>query len=676
MLRPMADENPPDPDLFACNTVLTGATVDDREAPSDRDTDVATRSASPAGRTPILSELPRVNVAPSKPETSLAVGTEAASDDTHALPSNARFEARPFARRYAPKKLLGQGGMGEVRLYHDEMIGRDVAMKTVRATDGEPRPSTQHRFAREAQIQAQLEHPSILPVYDVGVDPSGALYFTMKRVRGVSLAHVLAGLKEGDPELTARYTRRRLLTLFSNLCMAIDFCHAKGVVHRDLKPSNVMLGSFGEVYLLDWGLALVGSTPARRSAPMVDEEREPSKLENVKGTPGYMAPEQIENASSVDARADVYALGVILFELLTLERLHVARPIAETLVSSLDLDGARPASRAPERDVPPELDRLCTEATRRDPEARLRSAAELSRAIEDYLDGDRDLALRRELAASHASEARAALTRANDGHDEHEERARAMREATAALGLDVSNPIALGTLMRLIAEPPRTVPEEARLEIEASQREVQRIATRAALVFYLGYVLYLPLLLWMGIRDSSLFTLGWMCIGACVAATGWTLVRPPKHLDVPLVHLATGTFTVGAVSVLFGPFVLVPMLALGSGVIYLSTFGDRRGLVPLVSCLAVVVPAALDWLGLVPGSYLFEDGKWTILPSVFHISSASTQTFVTIAIVASIFPACAFVAKLRRAYTDAQTKLHVQAWHLRRMIPEDAPQDT
>jgi hypothetical protein len=229
--------------------------------------------------------------------------------------------------------------------------------------------------------------------------------------------------------------------------------------------------------------------------------------------------------------------------------------------------------------------------------------------------------------------------------------------------------------MRLIAEPPRTIPEAAQREIDAERRSAHRNAARSGLNFYFSYLLYLPLLLWMGIRDPKLFALGWICIGACAAATAWALRRPPKHLDVPLVHLAVGTVTVAAVSVIFGPFVLVPMLALGSGVAYLSAFDDRRGLVPWASCSAVVLPALLTWLGVIPSSYVFEDGKWAILPSVFHISAVPTQTFVTVAVVATVFPALVFVAKMRREFTDAHTKLQLQAWQLRRMVPDDAQQE-
>jgi eukaryotic-like serine/threonine-protein kinase len=606
---------------------------------------------------PSSSDLPPISIEPSRDET---------HDDVAPAPGPASFHARPFADRYAPRRTLGVGGMGEVRLYHDHTIGRDVAVKVIRPHRG----GTERRFVHEARIQGQLEHPSIVPVYDVGTDPDGALYFTMKCIRGHSLASVLQGLRDGDAELASRTSRRRLLTVLSNVCMAVHYSHQKGVVHRDLKPANVMLGSFGEVYLIDWGLATVVNGGGHGDATAVSEAR--SQTTGLAGTPGYMAPEQVQNATAIDARADVYALGAVLFEILTLERLHGAGPVAQVLLSTLRTDGASPAARAPDREVPPELDQLCRDATRLDRDQRLPSAEVLSRRIEAFLDGDRDLALRRTLATDHAARAEAAFARAGDGPDELAERASAMREVTAALGLDPENQSARRTLARLIAEPPRRVPDEARAEMIANRRQWYHLAGRQALIHYAGYLLYLPLMIWLGVRDWSLFALGWICIASCAAATAYALRRPPARLDVPLVHLVVGSFTVSAVSVLFGPFVLVPMLALGSSVAYIASIGDRGGLVPVMGALAVAAPVVLGWLGVVPSPYVFDGGVWTILPSVFHISRWPTQIFLLAGILGTLVPSCVFVSRLRRAYARAEEKLHLQAWQLRQIVPDDA----
>ena len=138
--------------------------------------------------------------------------------------------------------LIGRGGMGEVVLAHDPDIGRDVALKRMKAAT----PELVERFLREARIQARLDHPAIVPVHEVGRDADGVPFFTMKRVTGTTLE------KQIETEKL-----QRLLRAFIEVCLAIDFAHARGVVHRDLKPSNIMLGDYGEVYVLDWGVARV-----------------------------------------------------------------------------------------------------------------------------------------------------------------------------------------------------------------------------------------------------------------------------------------------------------------------------------------------------------------------------------------------------------------------------------
>src|SRR5262249_46992441 len=151
-----------------------------------------------------------------------------------------------FDGRYRGATLLGRGGMGEVRLCRDARIGRDVALKVMRGPSADP-----DRFVREAPVQGQLEHPRVGPGDDGGRDPQGSFFFTMKRVRGQSLRQVLDAARAGG------VPQRRLVSAIASVCLAVDFAHHRGVVHRDLKPANVMLGDFGEVYVLDWGVAKV-----------------------------------------------------------------------------------------------------------------------------------------------------------------------------------------------------------------------------------------------------------------------------------------------------------------------------------------------------------------------------------------------------------------------------------
>jgi serine/threonine-protein kinase len=194
--------------------------------------------------------------------------------------------------RYTLQEEIGRGGMSIVYAARDESLGREVAIKVSNALDGDPARAA--RMRTEAGVLAALEHPGVVPIHDAGVLPDGRAFYVMKRVRGVPL-HVLARNETGVEE------RVRIL---ERVCETVAFAHARGIVHRDLKPANVMTGAFGEVLVLDWGVARIPGGSAEPGA--------------IVGTRGYMPPEQVAGRSEdVDERADVYALGGILFALLT-----------------------------------------------------------------------------------------------------------------------------------------------------------------------------------------------------------------------------------------------------------------------------------------------------------------------------------------------------------------------
>jgi len=278
--------------------------------------------------------------------------------------------------RYGVLDMLGRGGMGVVYRVVDRVLGRETAMKSI---DGPlaSRPVDMLRFLEEAQITGQLDHPGIVPVHDFGIGVDGSrAYFTMKLVRGDSLArlihtHRTLGLEGRVLE--------RLLRAFLRVCEAVSFAHVRRVVHRDLKPDNILVGSHGEVYVMDWGLARVveGGRPS---------ERADGKPGDVAGTPSFMAPEQAwGRIEDIDARTDVFGLGAVLYAILTGHGPFHAATADEALERSqryelVPLDGAGDH-------LPPELVRITMKALAKTRDDRYQSADELARDVEEFLRG-------------------------------------------------------------------------------------------------------------------------------------------------------------------------------------------------------------------------------------------------------------------------------------------------
>jgi serine/threonine protein kinase len=265
--------------------------------------------------------------------------------------------------RYRMVRPLGRGGMGAVYLVEDVELQREVALKVLApAAEG----ALAERLRREARVLARLEHPSIVPVHDVGTLPDGRAYYAMKYVRGERL----------DAWLAAGRPRAEALRLFQRIAEAVSFAHAQGVVHRDLKPQNVMVGPFGEALVLDWGLAKeVGPAPSPAPASPLE-----TGAGMVLGTPAFMAPEQARGEPTGEP-TDVYALGAMLYFALTGRPPHPGATPAEALRSALQADPPELAN------VPRPLASILRRAMARETSARYARAGDLAADVAAYLDG-------------------------------------------------------------------------------------------------------------------------------------------------------------------------------------------------------------------------------------------------------------------------------------------------
>ncbi len=281
----------------------------------------------------------------------------------------------PSGDRYRREGTLGAGAMGVVELAVDRDLEREVALKRL-LPDRIHNPEDRDRLVEEARLGAQLEHPNIVPVYEMGRLPDGQPFFTMRRLEGTTLLDVLNGLRRDPDTFGARWSRTRLVTVLVQVCLAVEYAHSREIVHRDLKPENVFLGEYGEIQLLDWGVAC-------RTAE-ADDEVDSSY---VAGTPGYIAPERLASRGGTAPQlADVYSLGALLYEVLTLERTFDDSP-EEVLRRSMTESPVPPSQRSPERRISPALDAICMDALAQSPLRRTPSARELARQLQQYLDG-------------------------------------------------------------------------------------------------------------------------------------------------------------------------------------------------------------------------------------------------------------------------------------------------
>ena len=288
---------------------------------------------------------------------------------------------------------IRRGGMGSILLARDHEVDRDVAMKLLLGDD----PIERKRFMREATLTGSLEHPNIVPIHAMGRDvESGHVFFTMKLIDGENLREILQQIKKGSYQ-EEEWNWTRLLQIFVNICHAMEFAHSKNVIHRDLKPSNVMVGKFGEVQVMDWGVAKsIGGVSVddttRRKTRKDTENQEDASGEwtadgDVIGTIAYMPPEQaLGQVNKLDERSDVYSLGAILYEILCLRPPIKGKDVAERLRKVEDNEIEWPTVVAPERHVPRDLCFVVMKALSKDADDRYQSVSALREEIDRYLE--------------------------------------------------------------------------------------------------------------------------------------------------------------------------------------------------------------------------------------------------------------------------------------------------
>jgi eukaryotic-like serine/threonine-protein kinase len=581
-------------------------------------------------------------------------------------------EPGPEEIRYIFGEPLGEGGMGEVRLCHDEIVGRDVALKRMRRGFAS-RADLRARFLREARVQARIEHPSIVPVYDLDV-AAGTPFFTMKRVRGATLAEIITRLSAHESEAVDTYSRHKLLSAFAGVCLTVDLAHKNGVVHRDLKPDNVMLGSYGELYVLDWGIAKIADDPDHPSNEDADASMLRTRTGAFLGTPGYMAPEQLETPSDIDARADVYSLGAILFEIVTLQPLHTVAEVERMARATRSGVEARPSVRAPSCDTAPELDAICAKATARDRGDRYASVRELYEAVERLRERDRDLEQRRADATRHACEAEAAAKEAESELDpKAPRRVLALQKASLALALDPANAGAFEVVRKLLAHPPRVPPPEVERELEAATTALYRGVTRGGALLNLTWFAYFPLAVAVGIRNIGLYAIESALFALAALASYLETRKPPAGGQAPLRALVLVAAPIAFLATVWSPFVLVPPLAIiyAAGPIIVARTRAWPVQHAVMACAIVVVPVFLALVGVVPPFFAFEGGQILILPAMLELPAGLTVIVSTIAlalIVASIFW---WSVSLRNALSKAERTVQLYAWHLRQLLTHE-----
>ena len=305
----------------------------------------------------------------------------------HELPEHVRTRDM----RYTDFKVFAHGGVCLIQSCKDNYLGRIVCHKSLRKEFVNSKEE-RIRFLREARVTAMLQHPNTIPVYDISRDNMGRYFFTMKLLHGHTLHGIFEKLKESDAEIAHEFKLNRLLGAFIQVANALDYAHEHGVIHRDIKPMNVAIGRYGEVHLIDWGLAQVGH---KNDPPMTEQEMKAATMNaptdfrltragQLNATPLYMSPEQVNRVLNLDARSDIYSLGTVLYEILTLENMIEGKTVQEVMDNISHGRFKAPSERTPDRKVPRELEEICLKCVESNPDNRYQTVSDLIDDIRQF----------------------------------------------------------------------------------------------------------------------------------------------------------------------------------------------------------------------------------------------------------------------------------------------------
>lgn len=290
--------------------------------------------------------------------------------------------------RYTGFRPMAEGASAMLRSCFDTVTGRTIAIKSLLPKTRFDRRE-RRRLLREARVTAQLQHPNTVPVYDIGNDAEEGIYFTMKRISGENLFEILKRIARGDQAAIDAFPPARRVEILAGACQALAYAHARGVIHRDFKPENIWVGNFGEVNLLDWGVAKVwghadDEASIRQTVLKTDQE---SQLQTLTGggqrpgTPLYMSPEQVSGKRGIDERSDTFSAGVCLYEVLAIREPFRGRDIDETFENIRTKTPPPPSERSPERHIPKEADEVVMRAINKNPAARYHTMREMIEAM-------------------------------------------------------------------------------------------------------------------------------------------------------------------------------------------------------------------------------------------------------------------------------------------------------